>query len=99
MLVTCVFGSITVAPELSFMPCRGMTAPTCSFRISICSLQQLHILDTPLEERFERITRAARQMLKMPIAAISLIDTARQWFKSIQGLDVCETARDDAFCA
>jgi diguanylate cyclase (GGDEF)-like protein len=63
------------------------------------ALQQLNILDTPIEERFERITRAARQLLKMPVAAISLIDVARQWFKSVQGLDVCETGRDDAFCA
>lgn len=62
------------------------------------ALQSLNILDTPIEERFERITRAARQMLKMPIAALSLVDEARQWFKSVQGLDVCETSRDDSFC-
>lgn len=63
------------------------------------ALHQLQILDTPIEERFERITRAARQMLKMPIAAISLVDAARQWFKSVQGFDVCETSREDSFCA
>lgn len=62
------------------------------------ALHSLHVLDTPIEERFERITRAARQMLKMPIAALSLVDDSRQWFKSVQGLDTCETARDDSFC-
>ena len=62
------------------------------------ALQALNLLDTPIEERFERITRAARQMLKTPIAAISLVDQARQWFKSAQGLEVCETSRDDSFC-
>lgn len=62
------------------------------------ALRDLNLLDTPIEERFERITRAARQILKMPIAAISLVDEARQWFKSVQGLDVCETSRDDSFC-
>lgn len=62
------------------------------------ALQALNLLDTPIEERFERITRAARQMLKMPIAAISLVDEARQWFKSVQGLEFCETARADSFC-
>jgi hypothetical protein len=29
---------MTVAPELSFMLWRGMIAPTCRFRIAICSL-------------------------------------------------------------
>jgi len=62
------------------------------------ALRALQILDTPIEERFERITRAARQMLRMPIAALSLIDDSRQWFKSIQGLEVSETARDASFC-
>ena len=37
-LVTCVFGSITEAPDLSFMFWRGMTAPTCWPRAVICSL-------------------------------------------------------------
>lgn len=62
------------------------------------ALRGLQVLDTPIEERFEHITRAARQMLRMPIAAISLVDESRQWFKSIQGLDATETSRDDSFC-
>jgi diguanylate cyclase (GGDEF)-like protein len=62
------------------------------------ALRALQVLDTPIEERFERITRAARQMLRMPIAAISLIDEDRQWFKSIQGFDAAETPRDYSFC-
>ncbi len=62
-------------------------------------LRQLKIMDTPLEERFERITRIVCRSLNVPISAISLIDERRQWFKSIQGLDVSETPRDIAFCA
>lgn len=62
------------------------------------ALRALQVLDTPIEERFERITRAARQMLRVPIAALSLVDDSRQWFKSIQGLDAAETLRDDSFC-
>jgi diguanylate cyclase (GGDEF)-like protein len=63
------------------------------------ALLALHLLDTPIEERFERITRAARQMLRTPIAAISLVDEARQWFKSVQGLEACESPRNLSFCA
>ncbi len=63
------------------------------------ALRSLNQLDTPLEERFERITRIARRLFQTDIAALSLLDGDRQWFKSIQGLDIAETGRDVAFCA
>ncbi len=56
------------------------------------------LLDTPADERFDRITRIARALFKVPIALISLVDENRQWFKSRQGLTVCETSRDISFC-
>ncbi|MFZ6873521.1 PAS domain S-box protein [Undibacterium sp. Di27W] len=56
------------------------------------------ILDTPAEERFDRLTRLARHLFQTPVALISLIDSERQWFKSRQGLDAIETARDISFC-
>ncbi|MFZ6779055.1 PAS domain S-box protein [Undibacterium sp. Ji83W] len=62
------------------------------------TLQACAILDTPAEERFDRLTRLARHLFNTPIALVSLIDTDRQWFKSNQGLDVSETNRDISFC-
>lgn len=56
------------------------------------------ILDTPSEERFDRLTRLGQRLFGVQIALISLIDADRQWFKSKQGLDVCETSRDISFC-
>lgn len=64
----------------------------------IATLNELNILDTPAEERFDRITRIAKHTLDVPIALISLVDTNRQWFKSCQGLDATETSRDISFC-
>jgi len=64
-------------------------------------LQALHeqaLLDTQPEERFDRITRLAQQMFGVQIALVSLVDAERQWFKSRQGLDACETGRDVSFC-
>lgn len=63
------------------------------------SLRALAILDTPPEERFDRITRLAAQFVGTPIVLISLVDEARQWFKSAVGLDATQTPRDVAFCA
>ncbi len=63
------------------------------------SLRALSILDTVPEERFDKITRLACRTFDVPIAAVSLVDQARQWFKSKQGLDSCETGRDVSFCA
>ncbi len=65
----------------------------------LAELRKLNILDTPIEERFERITRIVCRSLNVPIAAISLIDESRQWFKSIQGIAVSETPRSVAFCS
>lgn len=63
------------------------------------SLEALEVLDTPPEERFDRITRLAQVSLDMPIALLSLVDRERQWFKSVQGLGLSETSREVSFCA
>ena len=62
-------------------------------------LHALNLLDTPAEPVFDRITRLVAQILDVPIALVSLIDTDRQWFKSRVGLDAIETPREVAFCA
>ncbi|HVX83459.1 MAG TPA: sensor domain-containing diguanylate cyclase [Phycisphaerae bacterium] len=65
----------------------------------LAALKTTCLLDTPLEERFERITRLTCQLLRVPIAAVSLVDGSRQWFKSIHGADMTETPRGDSMCA
>ena len=62
------------------------------------TLKDLKILDSEPEERFDRITRLAKRIFKVPIALVSIIDHTRQWFKSCIGLDVLETSRDVSFC-
>jgi len=64
----------------------------------LAALRALCILDTPPEERFDRITRLAKKLFEVPIALITLVDAERQWFKSCQGLRVRETPRDISFC-
>lgn len=62
------------------------------------TLESLNILDTPPDERFDCLTRMAKQLFDVPIALVSLVDEDRQWFKSSTGLDVSETHRDISFC-
>jgi PAS domain S-box-containing protein len=64
----------------------------------LAGLYALNILDTPPEERYNRIVRLAARIFKVPIALISLVDKERQWFKACVGLDVTETSRRISFC-
>jgi PAS domain S-box-containing protein len=63
------------------------------------SLRALHLLDTPPEERFDRITRLAARILGVPSAYVSLVDEDRQFFKSHYGSDLVESPRSNSFCA
>ena len=63
------------------------------------ALRRLLILDTPPEERFDRLVAFAAQEFQVPTALISLVDANRQWFKACVGLDARETARDVSFCS
>ena len=62
------------------------------------ALRGLLLLDTPPEERYDRLARFAAEQLDVPIALLSLVDGQRQWFKSRVGVDVSETPRDISFC-
>lgn len=62
------------------------------------ALRDLLILDTPPEQRFDRIVEFAADEFNVPVALLTLVDSKRQWFKARFGLPICETARDISFC-
>lgn len=64
----------------------------------LMALRRTQLLDTPPEERFDRVTRLTAKFFDVQICLFSLVDEHRQWFKSKTGLDVCETERDISFC-
>ena len=68
-------------------------------RLRLAALKEFHILDTLPEQEFDDITLLASQICETPIAAVSLIDEDRQWFKSRVGIETSETSRDVAFCS
>lgn len=64
----------------------------------LAALRELLLLDTPPEERFDRLARLAAEQLDTPIALLTLVDGQRQWFKSRVGVEPTETPREISFC-
>ena len=63
----------------------------------LSALEDLRILDTAPEERFDRVTRLARRLFGVQVALVTLVDRDRQWFKSASGFDGVEMPRDLSF--
>jgi PAS domain-containing protein len=63
------------------------------------ALRRYEILDTKPEQEFDDLTLLASHICEAPVALISFVDEARQWFKSKVGTQVSETPRNVAFCA
>lgn len=64
----------------------------------LADLQALQLLDTPPEERFDRLVRLAMDVFDVPIAYLALIDADRQWLKAKCGIARDQTGRDESFC-
>ncbi|MEM7252213.1 MAG: ATP-binding protein, partial [Pseudomonadota bacterium] len=69
----------------------------------LAALQATALLDSPIEESFDRLTRLAARFLAAPISLVTLVDTDRQFLKSGFGVpEPIKTARetplDFAFC-
>jgi hypothetical protein len=62
------------------------------------ALRDLGVLDTPPEERFDRVVRLAQRVFDVPMVAVNLIDADRQWTKSGIGI-TGQTPRSASFCS
>ena len=68
--------------------------------LRIKRLHDMGILDTDPDKAFIGIAEQALALMPgTSIAAISLVDTDRQWFKAIVGINVTETPRSQSFCS
>jgi len=66
--------------------------------IKLAQLPESTYFCTPIEERFERITRLARRAMHVPVAAITFLNEEKQWFKSVAGWAITELPNDQSFC-
>lgn len=65
----------------------------------LAKLYETGVLYTEATKNFDRLTELAVQLFEVPIALVSFVDAQQQWFKSKIGIDICSTARDQAFCS
>lgn len=65
----------------------------------LAALRRLAVLDTPPEPALDAIARSAADLLRAPMAMVSLVDEHRQFFKARHGLEQTETPRAGSFCS
>ena len=63
------------------------------------AVDALGIVDTPAEDRFDRIVTMARQLYGTESAVFSVIDRDREWHKSRSGNTVEQASRTASFCS
>ena len=84
----CCFGFLVISALI----------PSCE-AARLDALRRCAILDTPPEERFDRLTRWAARHFNVPIALISMVDQNRQWYKACVGMSPADVNRKISFCA
>lgn len=65
----------------------------------LAALRRYNVLDSESEQSFDDLLLVATAICGTPMAAVSLIDADRQWFKARVGIGVPQTPRDESFCA
>jgi diguanylate cyclase (GGDEF)-like protein len=63
------------------------------------TLSEYDVMDSERDARFESLVAEIARDCGVPIATITFVDATRQWFKASIGIDLDETARNDALCA
>ncbi len=66
--------------------------------LRVAAVRASGLLDSPSEERFDRLIRELAAALDAPVAYLALIDAERQWLKSKVGEIATQVHRDDSFC-
>lgn len=80
------------------------TGPAASSNITdpnrVAALRSLHVVDTPAEERYDRIVETAAALFRVEMAAINFVTEDRQWTKAQTGLDgVTDVPVSESICA
>lgn len=66
--------------------------------VRLAGIHKMQAFYTPLEERFERLSRLGVRAMGVRVAAVSLITQEKQWFKSVVGWRISELPLADSLC-
>ncbi len=91
-----VFIECRTMPDNALSPC-GPAQPLLETQ-RLAALRAFSIVDTPREVEFDRLVKLAAELCETPMAAISIIDEHRLWFKATWGLSIQEMDLSMAFC-
>ena len=81
------------------VPCPDTTSSNAiDERARLRALDALQVLDTPREERFDRLVELVKELFRVPVVAVTLIDEERLWAKASTGLPVSSIPRRDSVC-
>lgn len=64
----------------------------------LAAVKKLRLMGTPAEDRFDAITRMARDHFGMPLACLDIAGDQTLWLKSVQGFDGVVGHRKDSYC-
>lgn len=96
----CVISIFFLPEDAPYLPGRMQKPPIPANEAArLAAVQNLNLLDSLPEERFDRITRLAARLFNVPMALVTLVDSNRNWFKSKRGMTNSEDPRDLCFCA
>ena len=89
-----------VVTQSTRMPVAGMCYPLpLNESARLKALNSLEVLDTPPDDRFDRIVRLASAHFKMPVSRITFVDHDRSWFKARIGLNAKQAPRAISICS
>lgn len=77
--------SSTAETHVRLLPTEAEIKSGLARRERLDALLQTGLLDTPPEESFDRLTRLAAKLVKVPATFISLVDEERDFYKSCFG--------------
>ena len=61
-------------------------------------LHAISLMDSAPDKNLDRINLLAKKIFQVEVAAVTLLDEDRQWFKCVTGLDADGTSREVAVC-
>lgn len=79
-------GDATLARLAAAAACVSTPSPAVRDPARLHAVRSSGLLDSPREERFDRLTRVAAHALNAPVALLSVVEDERQFLKSSVGL-------------